>query len=213
MYPFPAEVIEAYRHMVTRLIQDGGMRGRLAVVSALRGEGVTFSSLAMATTLSHDFPQSVCYVDLNWWWPAPQMTKLSRSSPGIAGILNEAIELEDGLVKTGFSNLSLLPAGNLDPARRPVVARSTPLKETLARLSDQFDTLILDIPAILSTSDSMALASLGEGCVLVVQQGVSATTSVKRALDNVAHLSMIGVVMNRVRVATPSRLRQWIEVW
>jgi len=150
-------------------MRDKGMAGRLSMVSALRGEGVTFSSLAMATTLSHDFSQRVCYVDLNWWWPAPQMTVLKQLSQGIAGILNNNAELEDVLVRTGFTNLCLLPAGQLPPEQRPIVARSFALKQVVMQLSDKFDTLVLDIPAILATSDAMPLAAQGETCLVVIR--------------------------------------------
>jgi Mrp family chromosome partitioning ATPase len=209
-YRFSASIVQAHRHMITRLMRDQRLAGRLCLVSALRGEGVTYSSLAMATTLSHDFSQRVCYVDLNWWWPAQQLADVNQYSQGIAGILNEHAQISDVLVRTGASNLCLLPAGHLPPEQRPIVARSSELKAVLAQLGELFDTVVLDIPAILATSDAMVLASLGDSCLVVIRQGATTTASVKQALDDIAHMPVTGVLLNRVRVATPTWVRTLI---
>jgi Mrp family chromosome partitioning ATPase len=207
---YPAEVIDAHRYLITRLMRDQAIDGQIALVAALRGEGVTYSSLAMATTLSNDFSKRVCYVDLNWWWPAPALAGLLQQSAGMAAILQENATPDEVLVKTGSANLCLLPAGRLSPALRPVMAHSEGLKAALARLREQFDVLLLDIPAILATSDAMALAALGDSCLVVIKQGGSTRTSVRQALDEIAHLPVTGVLLNRVRVATPKWVRHWL---
>jgi Mrp family chromosome partitioning ATPase len=47
------------------------------------------------------------------------------------------------------------------------------------------------------------LAALGEACCLVLRQGVTPLQDIRRALDDVEHLRVLGVVLNQVRVATP----------
>ena len=86
------------------------------------------------------------------------------------------------------------------------MARSNALKEAIYRLSDQFDHLILDVPAIRKTSDSVPLASLGNACCLVIQQGITTIEDVKLSLDEIDHLSIIGTVLNQVNITTPEKL-------
>lgn len=210
IYRISYSAVKHYRHMVTRIMRDRDFPKRLAVVSALREEGVTYTSLALATTIAHDLERSVCVVDLNWWWPSRTMRILRDSSPGLSSVLYGEANLENVLVHTTDPNLTLLPAGDLFPAQRPVIARGKPLHEQIQRLSEQFDHLILDIPAVLATSDAVPLASLGTDCCMVVRQGVSNSTSTGRALDEISHLSVVGVVMNQVKIATPSWLLKWI---
>lgn len=209
-FQFPNSVIQAHRHMVTRLMRDQSITGRVSMVSALRGEGVTFSSLAMASTLSNDFAQRVCYVDMNWWWPSLQMKNLTQYSAGLAGILKNEVSVDSALVRTDNGNFSLLPAGQFPPKQRPSMARSSALESALTELSDRFDTLILDIPAILATSDALALAAYGDACLMVIRQGVTNPGSVKQALDDIANLPIKGVVLNRFRTATPVWIRNLI---
>jgi Mrp family chromosome partitioning ATPase len=63
---------------------------------------------------------------------------------------------------------------------------------------------------VLSSSDAVALASLGSACCVVVQQGVTPINSVRLALDEIKHLPMLGVVLNQVRINTPNWVRNFL---
>lgn len=84
------------------------------------------------------------------------------------------------------------------------MARSQELQDVINNLSTRFDFLILDIPAIHSTSDAIPLASLGDACCLVVRQGITTVEDVRLGLDEIDHIPMLGVVLNRVKLATPT---------
>lgn len=217
---FGIDAVNSFRHLLTKQACNGGLPNRVAVVAALKGEGTTYTSLALAATLASDTATSVCVVELNWWAPgmlsqlvlAAAQGKRGASAeaqpapvarPGIADVLAGTVALEDAFIPTNIANLTLLPAGTLPLERRPVVARSEALRAQIELLSQRFDHLIIDVPAILTTSDSMILASLGSTCCLVVRQGVTLSTSVKRALDDIKHLNMMGVVFNRMQVHSP----------
>jgi Mrp family chromosome partitioning ATPase len=202
---FPAEVIEALRLAISRLISKKTLPPRLSLVSALRQEGVTYLSRALATILANDLNTSVCAVELNWWRPDKTLI-LPQGNKGLAGVLAEEIELDLAILRTDRPNLSILPAGKMAVANRPVFARSDFLKETLLKLSEQYEYMVLDIPAILSTNDSIPLASLGDACCLVVNQGVTSIEKVRLALDEIDQLTVLGVIMNRVKTSTPAPL-------
>lgn len=227
---FPSDVVNNFRHMLTRLTYSEAMQtraiSRISFVSALRQEGVTYTALALATTLAHDIDASVCLVDLNWWSPGlpaalalpPQPRRWWRkrtqeaapelpNSPGLAGVLDGSASLDDALLTTAMPNLFLLPAGALPLAQRPIVARSERLRACIETLSQRFRYVLLDVPAVLTTSDAIALASLGEACCMVVRQGVTPVNSVRTALDDLKHLPMLGVVLNQTTVATPRWIR------
>lgn len=231
---FPSEVIGSYRRMLTGLKYRGTIPERLALIAALRGEGVTYSALALGVTLASDLDARVCVVELNWWAPGmqaalanppqakpkagrgakaaktdtPATTELPAAlkSAGIAGVLQGTTTLDEALIATATPNLALLPAGDLPFAQRPILARSEALTSCLDELSSRFDYVVLDIPAIAATSDAVALASLAKGCCLLIQQGVTPAMSVRQSLDEVQHLPMLGVVLNRTHMHTP----RWI---
>lgn len=172
------------------------------MVSALRGEGVTYLSQALAATIAHDMKARICVVDLNWWWPSPAIMA-ATDNPGLAAVIAKEAKLDDVIAPTGWSNLVFIPAGDMAIEHRPVMARSQELQD-----DQQFEypvrLLILDIPAIHSTSDAIPLASLGDACCLVVRQGITTVEDVRLGLDEIDHIPMLGVVLNRVKLATPT---------
>jgi Mrp family chromosome partitioning ATPase len=210
LYRFPPELVQALRHMVTKLNRAQKLPPKIAVVSALRQEGVSFVTQALAAVMAHDLSRRVCLVDLNWWWPSTAMHELANHRHGLLPLLHGEVSLENAVVQTNHPHLSILPAGALPAGQRPVIARGDALQTVIATLSRQVDHIILDVPAILTTSDAIPLASLGDACCVVVQQGISSRATVKRALAEIDHLPMLGVIMNRVQVATPASLLKWI---
>lgn len=245
LYTFPGPIISSMRHLETTLMYKGALPARIAMVSALRQEGVTYTTMALATTLAYDLAVRVCVVELNWWSPGvrteplPENTtpksrwrKLFRArkpkvdsstahaeseetaiqtidASGLAAVLMGTATLDEALVQTALPNLMLLPAGNLPLAQRPAMARHDTLKACIKQLSRRFDHILLDVPAILGTSDSIALASLSTACCIVVRQGVTPVSQVRRALDDVKHLSMLGVVLNQARMSLPN----WVSAF
>ena len=200
---FPNAQVESLRQLLTRLDQKEQVPGRLGVVAALRQEGVTNTAMALAATLANDQLKRVCVLDLNWYWPS-ESPLVAPDNPGLAAVLGNEAALEDVIAPSGWSNLVLIPAGKLARPNRPVMARSQALRELLNELDQRYDHLILDIPAILATNDSVPLASLSDACCLVIRQGVTPVEDVRLALDEIEHLTILGTVLNQAHYATPA---------
>ena len=232
---FEPETVDSFRRTITDLSHSADLPRRIAIISALKGEGVTYSTLALATVLASDMNKSVCVVDLNWWSPSlahqldpvfnvkqkrrrrkdpplePTAAAVELASrPGVAQVVDGTASLDEALYATDLPNLTLLSSGELPVARRPVLARSDGMKNLINELSERFDYLLFDIPAILNSSDAIALASYSDACCMVVRHGITPSTSVQRALDDVRHLRMLGVILNQVSIKTPRWIRELI---
>jgi Mrp family chromosome partitioning ATPase len=228
---FDADVIQSFRYMSTELTLNSDLPQRVAVIAALRGEGVTHTAVALGATLANDTGASVCVVELNWWSPG-QITLLDPGAiaeaarakrrkktdppppapaladhPGLAKVITGEASLDAAIIHSDRPNFDLLPAGDLPVAKRPAMARGAALRELLDQLAARYDHLILDVPAVRTTSDAIVLASLANACIVVTRQGATSTTSVQQALDDVKSLTMLGVVLNKVSIKTPSWIR------
>lgn len=206
---FDGEIVESLRHMVTKLYQKSALPRQISVVSALRNEGVSYISQALAATIAYDLNLRVCLVDLNFWWP-DNLFLHNEESQSWADVIEDQIAIRDAIVPTGWENLSLLPAGNIPRQQRTMMANSAQLRNLVEDLSREYDQLIFDVPAILATPDAVALASLGTSCCLVIRQGITHSGDVGQALDEIEHLNIIGAVLNKVRLETPSKLMRMI---
>lgn len=202
---FPGEVVDSLRLLLTQLDRSGELPKRIALVAALRGEGVTYLSQALGTVLGSDLKARICIVELNWWWPQ-QSALVALDNEGLAAVAEGRASLEDVIAPTGLSNVAFVPAGRLMQQNRHAMARSQDLRGVLDQLSKRFDHLILDIPAILATSDAVPLAATADVCAVVIQQGVTASSDVRKALDQIDHLNVSGVLLNKVRMSTPASL-------
>jgi len=222
---FPAAVVNPLRHMITLLSANGTLPSRLALIAALREEGVTYTGLALATIMAHDQPGTVCLIELNWEWPGLQRllgagaaqadtgpeqkdaaAPAAAALTGLAAVLESQAALDEALIRTGFPNLALLPAGEMPADRRPVAARSSRLRAIIEQLADRFDCLLLDVPAVTATIDAIPLARLASACLVVIRQGVTPRRVVASLLDDLGQSSVLGVVLNRAAVATPRGL-------
>ncbi|MBP1466884.1 CpsD/CapB family tyrosine-protein kinase [Candidatus Chloroploca sp. M-50] len=229
MLAFSGEVVTSMRRMLTTLMYQSTMPRSIACISALQQEGVTYLTLAMATTLAHDVEARVCAVEVNWWHPGMHQylagqppalrtgnkRKQRKSAaameppmpgpddPGLGAVVQGTLALEKALVPTDRANLWLLPAGFVAPDARSAVARSSELKAVFASLAEQFDYLFIDVPAVATSSDTLALTSLAEAACVVVRHGVTPINTVKLALDEVKHMPVLGVVLNQVNLYTP----------
>ena len=207
---FPGNVIESLRGLVTRIEKKGSFPERLSLVAARRGEGVTYTTQALAAMLANDLSAKVCIVDLNWWWPYASAL-VTADNLGLAAVLNGEAVLDDVIIPTGWPNLAFVPAGKLAKQDRPVLSRSQALKRLIEELGKRFDHLILDIPAVLTTNDAVPLAALGSACCLVVRQGVTEINDIQQALDEIDHLTILGVILNRVQYVSPARLTKLVS--
>ncbi len=207
---FSAEVVDNVRQMMTRLSsQTGEVPSRLALVSALPGEGTTYITRALATVMAHDLAARIALVDLNWWSPAQPPVASGRNN-GLVSVVTGEKRLDEVFVRTALPNLTLIPAGRLERGDRPIMARSNVLKSALDVLNQHFDYLVLDIPAVRATNDSVPLASLANGVVFVVRQGETPSESVRLALDEIQHLPILGTVLNHIEYHTPELLLRFI---
>jgi Mrp family chromosome partitioning ATPase len=205
----PPELVNSIRYLVTRLIYKESLPSKISFVSSLRQEGVTYISRAFAAILANDFDVSVCLVELNWEWP-DQTFRESEAKGGLADVLQQQATVQDVIIKTTYPNLDIIASGKLPLSDRPRWARSVQISEVINDLSNQYDHLIFDIPAILATNDSIPLASLADTCCLVINQGVTPLESTRQALGAISHLPVAGVVMNNVKVHTPSWIYKYI---
>ena len=81
-----------------------------------------------------------------------------------------------------LSDCSFLPAG--EPIQSfPMAIRAAALTDVIAELKAKYGMVVLDLPAVLNSSDTQVLARLADQLVVVVRAGVTPSKLVRQALD------------------------------
>jgi len=203
-----AAVAEQYRRLHTALWLDGGPVV-LALTSAIRGEGVTEATLGLGAVLAHDLAGRFVVAELNLAAPALAQRFALAPAPGLAECLRGEAALDTALRPTSLANLWLLPGGDPGPASDVTrLVRGEALREQVAQLRAQFDRVVLDLPAVLSTSDAVALARLADAVALAVRAGVTPLALCRQAAAMLGPDRLAGAVLVGQRLATPAFLRR-----
>jgi Mrp family chromosome partitioning ATPase len=210
LHTAPASVTSSLRYLLTRLQLDDAdeIPRRLAVTSALHGEGVSYIARSLAAVIAHDLERMVCVVDMNWW-------SGSRDDPTSLGLSDAVLRghaPDEVLVETVSENLWFMPAGTVALAGRPALAKDPRLASTLDELEQRFDHLLFDLPPVLATSDAIALARFADMYGLVVRYGVTTFAQVKSALDELAGIPTMGLIVNRSDSSIPRVVRRLVGI-
>jgi Mrp family chromosome partitioning ATPase len=194
--------------MTRKLVHGGDMPRSIGVTSQLSGEGVSFTSLALAAALAR--MRHTCLVEANWWGTG---VRLPEPNPGLAGLLQRAAGFGDVAVATNHSGLSIIPAGELAAPDRDLVAAAGLLPSLLTAMQHRFDHVIVDLPAITTSSNALTFARAVDSALLVVRQGATRADQVERALDDLRHTDLLGIVLNASHLSMPGFLqRRLLEV-
>jgi len=188
---------EKFRALVTRL--DNLRRQKelksLQVTSSVAGEGKTLVSANLALTLAQT-GSKVLLVEgdlhkpsltplleltdlqgMSHWW--------SQSDQGIA----------DYIYRINQLSLWFLPAGTAHD-QPSTILQSERFAEALLRLVGGFDWIIVDTNPLLPFADANLWSRLLDGMLLVVREGVASVKALKKGLEAIDNLNLVGVVLN-----------------
>lgn len=208
----PLELAEALRAIVNRyeLRQGTSLPGTIAFTSALRGEGVTTVSQAMATLIAQETGRFVCWVDCSWLGPEPSPASADR--PDLIEILGRPEGVASAFATApDLDELYTLRAGPLPEARRNSIVRSSQFDRVLDELTSEFDHVIFDIPPVLTNAGGLALVRRSDASMFVVRQRTTSMNQFNRLVEATQPTPNVGVVLNRYKTSIPSRLRRLLE--
>ena len=183
----------------------------MAIASAVEGEGKSSLARAVAISMAQDHTGSVLLVECNLLRPTLTEDFGLGDGPGLREVLAGGADADSALRPTRLPNLWLLPAGGPhdNPSR---LLRSTAMSSFVKEARNSFAFVVLDLPAILKSSDATVLAELADGVVFVVRAGATDERAVQQALQLLSGATLHGVVLNRWRSAVPDLVRRIIQL-
>lgn len=205
-----------FRDLYTRVLLRTGLEGTtvLGVTSAMNGEGKTTIARQFARLLAADGilaeqggrAGSVLLVECNQRPAGAGAGFAAPEAPGLTHYLQRECTLEEAVKPTDCARLWTIPAGAA-AGNFSILIRTTTMDELMRRLRARFDFIVLDLPAVLATTDTQMLAELTDYLVLVVRAGSSPSKLVRQALDGLDGEKLLGVVLNDSRPDLPD----WLE--
>jgi tyrosine-protein kinase Etk/Wzc len=189
---------EAYRTLRTNLIfsQAVHMLRTIVVTSPSPSEGKTTTAANLAVSFAQQ-GMRVLIVDCDLRRSRlHRMFSVSRE-PGITELVLGQVEQEIAIRDTPVSGLYVLPSGQLPPNPAELLGGER-MRNTLRKLGEAFDLILLDTPPLLAASDAAILATQVDGVVVVVRAGVTEAEAGQQAMQQLAAVGarVVGAVLN-----------------
>jgi capsular exopolysaccharide synthesis family protein len=121
-----------------------------------------------------------------------------EKSPGLTEYLTEESRLDSVIGQASIDNLSIVGCGLHSP--NPAELLSTPMMHTFRKSVEKaYDFVIYDSSPLLLVTDSLVLASIVDGVILVVQSGETRTAVLAKSIEMLQQVgaNIVGVVVNR----------------
>jgi polysaccharide biosynthesis transport protein len=196
---------EAYRSLRTALMlsRAGSPPKTILFTSASNSEGKTVSAINTAIVFAHTGAK-VLLVDVDLRRPRCHKVLGLDNRLGVTEALAGTCQVGEVIRTTGIEGLSLLTAGTIPPNPSELVG-SEKMREMLARMTDEFDLVVLDTPPLMPVTDAMLLSTMVDGVVLVVNSSKTAKQHVRAACSRLefARAKVFGVLLNEVDVNSP----------
>jgi capsular exopolysaccharide synthesis family protein len=196
---------EAFRRLTAALIALQG-RNRfttLLIASAQPGEGKSLTTVNLARSIA-ERDHRVVVVDADVRLPSLHRMLGVPNERGLADVVSRRVQLNDAIQPTTLSpRLFVLPSGRLAPGleqKNPGALLALPqAAAVLHELSNRFDYVIVDSPAILAVADALALVPIVDAALLVVSENQVSREELITAYDQLVsiHAPLLGIVVNR----------------
>lgn len=143
--------------------------------------------------------KKVLFIDADLRRPTLHSTFGLTNTQGLSTILVNNEDYHAITVPSVIDNLSVITSGPVPPNPAELL-NSNRMKNFLQSVQAEYDLVILDVPPLLSVTDTQILAANVDGVVLVVRQGIAQRAAVKRAKEllTMVNANLLGYVLNDV---------------
>jgi capsular exopolysaccharide synthesis family protein len=193
---------ESFRAVLTSILfcsRDGSRPHVLVLASANPREGKTTvaSNLAIALT---EINQRVLLIDGDMRRPRIHEIFDLENKSGLGDLLREPASLDGRPIaeirETSIPNLFVLPAGS--PAAVSSLVYSNRLPELIARVRQDFDTILIDTPPMLQMADARVIGRCADAVILVVRANQTTRDAARMARQRLADdgTHVLGTILN-----------------
>ncbi len=191
--------MEEFRTLRSRLyqIREKQPLQTLLVISALPGEGKTFTAANLAQAIVRQHDRRALLIDADLRRPQLHIELGAPASPGLSEYLLGETDEFGAIQRSPMSNLFFLPRGKEVTNPSELISNGR-LKHLLDRVSHAFDWIIVDSPAAVAISDAAVLAGLCDALLLVVRAASTPFDVAQKISREFGDKPIVGVVLNRV---------------
>jgi len=169
------------------------------VTSTVPGEGKTTIAINLAFALGQVKKVLILDADMRRPMIGKTMGEEMVSGMGLVDYLAESATLDDCIRSTPNSNVFVLPAGKRFNSPLELIS-SQKFSDTLDKLKNQFDVVLIDCPPLKPVSDSLVISRYANAVLYVIKTDGAPHQMINAALKRLDEVNapLLGVVLNQV---------------
>ncbi len=199
-------ISEIFRTLRTNLqfINNKEKLQTILVTSTLPREGKSFVSANLAVTFAQ-VGKKVLLIDADMRKGRQYGIFDLLPKPGLSNYLLDvsegSINIEDYIQKTEIEGVSLMAAGSIPPNPSELLV-SENMINSLIKLRENYDIIILDGPPIELVTDSIILTRIVDSTVIVAACNETKKDNLHKVIDSIQNVGgkIAGIVVNKVLV-------------
>lgn len=179
----------------------------VAFCGANRGAGCSWVCARAAESLVEQAEGSVCLVDANLRNPALHREFETKRAPGFVELIEGSRPVSDFARRIHGGNLWLVTAGSVENNGNTFL-NTLRLRTRFSDLRAEFDSVLVDTPAMDWSAEALLLSQLADGVVLVLGSDSTRREAARNAKLSfeAAQVPMLGAVLNRRTYPIPGAI-------
>ena len=202
-----SQINEEYREIKRKLLANafGALSKTITnaniimVTSSRPSEGKTFTAINLALSIAAEKDKRVLLVDADVLKPNTLRTLGLKERPGlIEYLLGDVKEIGDVMFNSNINKLRIIPAGRAHHLSTELLA-SKAMYDLITEFSTRYPdrVIIIDTPPIIGINESAVLANFAGQAVMVVEEGRSRLSDIRKAVERLNPNMAIGFVVNK----------------
>jgi capsular exopolysaccharide synthesis family protein len=196
---------ESYRNFRTALLLSRAEHPprTTLITSAVSREGKTVTSVNTAVMFAQ-LGRKTVLVDADLRRARCHRVLSIDNHLGLTEVLTGSRELHEVLRKTQVEHLDFLSSGAVPPNPTELLG-SHKIAETLRLLEKDYEYIVIDSSPVLPVSDSLLLAKLVDGVVIVANAAATPRQQVRIACVRIEYARgrLLGIVLNHIKLHSP----------
>ena len=170
----------------------------LAIASCLPGDGKSFVSTNLASSLALD-GNRVLLIDGDLRRPVIHATFNLENDVGLSNYLTANIELDQVVKESSIENLSIVCSGPISPNPSEILG-SDRMRILFKEAVDKYDRIIIDCPPLTGIGDGFVVGGLVGHLILVISAGKTPADLIRHIQQQLDKMSikLLGTVLNRM---------------
>lgn len=190
---------EAYRTLRTGVVFAASQRQirTILITSPHEGDGKTATTANLGVALAHA-GKRVILVSADLRRPRLERFFGADKGHGLTNVIAGEMSLDEVTANPGIDGIRIVPTGPI-PGNPAELLGSDAMGGILDQLKESADLVLIDAPPLLAVADSLTLASMVDGVLLVVDAEETTRAAVMHARRELEQVDapVIGAILNR----------------